>query len=334
MCLIITNCHKHNKTGGSLPEFDAEVDSVKSYIARAKVFFKANSIPEDKQAAIFLSSIGGKTYDLLDSLLAPTPLDESTFEVLSTTLAGHFHPKPNVISQRFTFNQRNQKQDESISEYLAALRKLAIDCNFASKDTIEEALRDRLVGGVRSTSLQKRLLSMKDLTFSDVNDTAKAMEAAETHSKVITSGTAKSSVLQVTQQSSEAVKKTFGNSQRDMHQVQPCYHCGKVNHSSSAYRFKDAHCHCCGKRGHIATICRSRSKSQQSTFAPKPGRYVPSRQPVQPHRQTAQPRGNHHAKANYLDVESDQTQEEEELHLFTLSGNSRRPSLSCCLMEN
>ena len=305
-------------TYGSVPEFDAEVDSVKSYIARAKFFFKANSIPEDKQAAIFLSCIGGKTYDLLDSLLAPTPLDESTFEVLSTTLAGHFHSKPNVISQRFTFNQINQKQDESISEYLAALRKLAIDCNFASKDTIEEALRDRLVGGVRSTSIQKRLLSMKDLTFSDANDTAKAMEAAETHSKVITSGTAKSSVLQVTQQSSEAVKKTFGNSQRDMHQVQPCYHCGKVNHSSSACRFKHAHCHCCGKRGHIATICRSRSKSQQSTFASKPGRYVPSRQ-------TAQPHGNHHAKANYLDVESDQTQEEEELHLFTLSGNSRRP---------
>ena len=86
-------------TYGSLPEFDAEIDSVKSYIARAKVFFKANSIPEDKQATIFLSCIGGKTYDLLDSLLAPTPLDESTFEVLPTTLAGHFHPKPNVISQ-------------------------------------------------------------------------------------------------------------------------------------------------------------------------------------------------------------------------------------------
>ena len=36
-------------------EFDPDNVTVKSYTARAKVFFTAISIPEDKQAAIFLS---------------------------------------------------------------------------------------------------------------------------------------------------------------------------------------------------------------------------------------------------------------------------------------
>ena len=58
-------------TYGALAEFDPEKDTVKSYTARAKVFFKANSIAEGKQAAIFLSCIGARTYDLLESLLAP-----------------------------------------------------------------------------------------------------------------------------------------------------------------------------------------------------------------------------------------------------------------------
>ena len=86
-------------TYGVLPEFDPDRDSVKSYTARAKVFFKANSIVEEKQAPIFLSCIGARTYDLLESLLAPTTLDEATFETLVKTLEEHFQPKPNSISK-------------------------------------------------------------------------------------------------------------------------------------------------------------------------------------------------------------------------------------------
>ncbi len=137
------------------------------------------------------------------------------------------------------------------------LRKLAIDCDFANKEIIEEALCDRLVGGVRSMGIQKKLLSMKDLTFSDACETTKAMEAAETNSKAIASGAAKSSVLQVTQQSIKTVQKTFRNSRWDTHQVQLCYHYGKVNHSPSDCRFKENHCYYCWKVGHVATICHS-----------------------------------------------------------------------------
>ena len=31
-----------------------------------------------------------------------------------------------------------------------------------------------------------------------------------------------------------------------------CYRCGKGNHSPAVCRFKDAKCHECGKKGHIA----------------------------------------------------------------------------------
>ncbi len=97
-------------TYGSLPEFDAEIDSVKFYTARARVYFKANSIPEDKQAATFLSCIGGKTYDLLDSLLSPTPLDESTFDVLSLRWKGIITPSLTLLVSdlRFTREIRNR----------------------------------------------------------------------------------------------------------------------------------------------------------------------------------------------------------------------------------
>ena len=83
-----------------LPEFDPDRDSVKSYTARAKIFFKANSIVEEKQAPIFLSCIGARTYDLLESLLAPTTLDEATFETCTGQDAGGAFPAEAEFDQK------------------------------------------------------------------------------------------------------------------------------------------------------------------------------------------------------------------------------------------
>ena len=42
------------------------------------LFFEANSISEDKQLPVFLSSIGGKNYELLRNLMAlELPKDKS-----------------------------------------------------------------------------------------------------------------------------------------------------------------------------------------------------------------------------------------------------------------
>ena len=65
-----------------------------------------------------------------------------SLQLLCPMLEEHFQPKPNVIAQCFTFYQRNQKPTESIAEYLAALRKLAIDCNFGAKEVLEATLED------------------------------------------------------------------------------------------------------------------------------------------------------------------------------------------------
>ena len=58
-----------------------------------------------------------------------------------------------------------------MAEYLAEFRRLAAGCTFG--DHLEEALRDRLVCGLHSESIQKRLLSEADLTL------AKAVDLAE-----------------------------------------------------------------------------------------------------------------------------------------------------------
>ena len=38
----------------------------------------------------------------------------------------------------------------------------------------------------------------------------------------------------------------------------PCYRCGRSNHNPKDCRFRDADCHFCKKKGHIASVCRAK----------------------------------------------------------------------------
>ena len=130
-----------------------ETEKITAYLERVELFFVANVVAEDKQVPIFLSSVGGKTYSLLRDLLAPEKPSSKSLEVLFTTLKTHYEPQPVVIAERFYFHKRGQGANESIADYMAALRQLATHCAFAN--FLDDALRDRLVCGLRSTAIQK-----------------------------------------------------------------------------------------------------------------------------------------------------------------------------------
>ena len=91
-------------------------------------------------------------------------------------LTTHLNPQPSEIVQRWKFNSRNRKPEESIIEYVADLRKLAQDCNYG--DTLTVMLRDRLVCGVNDDKIQRSLLLEEILTFDTALRKAQAIEAA------------------------------------------------------------------------------------------------------------------------------------------------------------
>ena len=92
-------------------------------------------------------------------------------------LTDHFDSKPLVIAERFHFNQRIQSGGESVSEYVAELKWLAANCDFGQ--WLEEALRDRLVCGLRNSNVQCKLLTEPGLTYAKAVEIALGMEAAE-----------------------------------------------------------------------------------------------------------------------------------------------------------
>ena len=168
---------------GTLSEFQPETEALSTYVERAKIFFAANDVAEDKQLSVFLTVIGKENFALLRDLLAPAkPQDKSLNDVIEA-LKKHFEPKPLITAERFHFHRRDQLPTETVAEYVAQLRRLSVNCEFGAH--LDDALRDRLVCGLRSEAMQKRLLSVKDLTFQDALDTAQAMESADKGTKAL-----------------------------------------------------------------------------------------------------------------------------------------------------
>ena len=93
----------------------------------------------------------------------------------------HYSPKFLTIAERFKLNKRDQREGETISQYLVELKKLAATCEYG--DFLEQALRDRLVCGIRDQQIQRKLLSVSALTLQKAVEIAVAMELATKQSK-------------------------------------------------------------------------------------------------------------------------------------------------------
>ena len=128
-----------------------------------ELYFAANYVEKDHEVSTFLSLIRADAYGVLRNMLAPDRPKDKSFEALKEILTAHYSPKPILIAERFKFHRRNQLESESIAQFVVELKRLALKCEFGV--FLEEALRDRLVCGLKNVPIQKKLSTEKDLTF-------------------------------------------------------------------------------------------------------------------------------------------------------------------------
>ena len=164
-------------TIGTLVAFDAKAQTWEEYCEILEQFFAANEITEAaRQRAVLISVVGPTTYSLMRSLVSPMKPKDKSYVDLVKLLKNHYHPKPSEIVQRYKFDSRTRKPGESVSDYVAELRRLAQDCHYGDK--LLQMLRDRLVCGINDERIQRRLLSEAELTFDKALSIATAVETA------------------------------------------------------------------------------------------------------------------------------------------------------------
>ena len=247
---------------GHLNEFRPGADRLSVYLERFDLYCTTNSVPDAKKVSLLLTVIGGQVYTLLYDLFAPDSPATKDYAAIVEKLKTHFEPKPtNVLTHRYTFHRRNQGPNESIADYVAELRRLASPCSFGT--FLEQALRDRLVFGMRSEAVQKRLLTEKEPTLSGVMEIALSLEAAQKNAHTL-KGAEAPPIFKVDRRG-QTTKQTMKEEEK------PCYRCGKRGHGPNSCGFREAKCFNCGKIGHVASVCRSkrRQPGQGSKRAPR-----------------------------------------------------------------
>ena len=78
---------------------------------------------------------------------------------------------------------KNGSLGETVSEYVAELRRLATTCEFGT--FVNEALCNRLVCGLREEAMQQWLLAELSLDLKKACELAQGMEAANRNAKEI-----------------------------------------------------------------------------------------------------------------------------------------------------
>ena len=247
----------------SFQPFDSTSELWTDYLARFRTFITANSIPDNKQAQIFLTNQSNSVYKMLSNLAAQQQpvksIHELTMNDIQTFMAEQFDPKRFVVRERFKFwSDMKRKPGETIPELASRIRQDAATCDFQSiKDPLDEALRTKFICSVDNEAVLKTLFKLKDdeLKFSNAIRVAQEVEEAAKVAKETVHGQPSTSVQKVY----HAKSKTSKTQEKKT----ACFRCGNSGHFSKACPHIKAICSFCKKTGHLQSVCMSRLRDNK-----------------------------------------------------------------------
>ncbi|CAL8106073.1 unnamed protein product [Orchesella dallaii] len=282
-------------TIGSISPFDQAKDNIEDWLIIFDSFLTANDLDPDcdrknKCRSILLSSIGATSVCLLKNMFSPRKLDEVSLDEMLSALERYHKPPPKALAERFKFAQRKQQPGETVSQYLAELRKLAQDCKF-TEEALQERLRDQLILGPASEKAQCHIFTLDDdIALDEVVRVATARETAQARTAVLrgnSSAVQEGEIKKMNKQRSKPKNKGLGETDKQLNQTPPklqqkssgsnssnnsgqaCTRCGKQGHNQRDCPHIDAECYGCGGKGHFSSMCKSKKKKEVKTISAK-----------------------------------------------------------------
>jgi len=269
--------------------FNASTETFKQYKERFENYLKMKNAFLDKElcSKILLNCIGSELYALLSSLIAPKLPQELPYEELILILEKHLCPPPNILVEQHRFLSRFQDQNESISNFVASLRKFTSTCEFncsCGKSVSDLFLRAQFIRGLKDAGIREQLLILPDLTFEQAVDKSLAYEASKLNnielskkhpaaiSQEDVNKISKSKKNFVSRSNSKENKRDFSTERnrsnsrgrrsinfRNLGLDNTCLRCGRTNHLSRECRINPSKlfCRSCHKQGHVQKVCLS-----------------------------------------------------------------------------
>jgi len=258
----LSNWNSSIGLSGQILEFDIKNDDFSAWIDRFELFVLLNEVNTHKKKLMFLTLLGNDGYSLLRDLCIPSkPIDKS-YESLKELLSNYNNPKPNLLTERYKFKERKQGSDETIHQFVTALKKLSQFCEFGVN--LDDSLRDQVVYGIKDVNIKKRLLSETKLTFRRSVELCLSMEAADkdvskwenqalNYQKKLKTKSNKS--IKDWGKGRQKTEKEPSN-YKGMSGKIVCFCCGVAGHTKPNCKYKSLVCSNCSKVGHLKKVCK------------------------------------------------------------------------------
>lgn len=234
-----------------MPEFSPKVIPWNEWKERLELLFLEDDVTEERtKKTTLLRSIGNEAYSLVRTLCDPKLPTEKSYTELCEILEQHYMPPIIIFRERQNFYTAVKGSDESITDWYAHVKHLALKCKF---NDLDEAVRDKFI---MYFSNEKQIFeslceSDEKLTLAEAYRKALIQESkvkgkAMSHEVNFIRGKSKHDTRTAASNSTSQTNNNNGN-KRDAYK-----HCGWRSHKSSMCKFKDKNCNICGKKGHLS----------------------------------------------------------------------------------
>ena len=156
----------------------------RKWIARFECYRIASGLDKREntvQINTLVYAMGGNSLDILTSF----KLNETqmTYETVKRRFETHFEGRTNTIFERARFNKRVQGETETVIDFIEDLHKLSETCDFG--ELKEELIRDRIVVGIKDSTLARKLMQDDALTLDKAINAAKTAEMVQFHQQIL-----------------------------------------------------------------------------------------------------------------------------------------------------
>jgi hypothetical protein len=148
----------------------------------------ADAKPDRQKTALLLSCGGPLLMDIYNAFKfqAPTtaiPEPNMVFKDVLERLDRHFERKSNQVAASFAFWTRSRQPDESVEDYIVALKNLVKECGYEDP---ERMVRDNLTIGINDEEIRKELfMKGSALTLAQAEEIAVNYVSATEHNDLI-----------------------------------------------------------------------------------------------------------------------------------------------------
>ncbi|XP_064641360.1 uncharacterized protein K02A2.6-like [Lineus longissimus] len=167
---------------GNVGPFNPKEEKWENYQMRLELWMMTNKIEADLRAATLLTVVGSAVFETALSLVFPDKVNDKSYEDLVGVLNKHFVSASTPLAARLKFTSRKQRDSENMSDFIAALKRLTVDCKYTAEVKVEERLIETLCHGVRNEKITKRLLdewTKGDLTWKKTCELSLSMELVD-----------------------------------------------------------------------------------------------------------------------------------------------------------